>query len=352
MELTDYRTLGRTGLRVSPLCLGAMTFGWGADEAQSRQLFDHYRDQGGNFIDTADIYSGGRSEELVGQFVSEVKARDAFVIATKFTFNDQANNPNAGGNGRKNIFKALDGSLKRLKTDYIDLYIMHTWDQVTPAEEVLSTLNDLVRAGKIRHIGLSDVPAYYASRFQTLSEVRGYEPVASLQLEYSLASRSLEREHLRLALDHKIGITPWSPLAGGFLTGKYKKVDGSLVGHGRVKENENSGNPIFERFSKREQNWMILDELILISEELEKLPAQVALNWVATRPAVASTLVGATHLDQLKNNLDAIRFDLPIEMRNRLDRVSALEATELDHFFEPWFLERINGGSKIEKFFR
>src|SRR6266567_3624559 len=174
MKLNEYLTLGRSGLRVSPLCLGTMTFGtewgWGSEEDTARAVFSRYLERGGNFVDTADMYTNGKSEELVGKFIKDAKVRDQVVIATKFSFNAQPGNPNAGGNGRKNIFRAIEGSLKRLRTDYVDIYILHAWDCVTPVEEVMSTLNDLVRSGKVRHFGFSDAPAWYASRAQTLAE--------------------------------------------------------------------------------------------------------------------------------------------------------------------------------------
>ena len=211
-NLNDYITLGRSGLRVSPLCLGTMTFGtewgWGAEEKTSREVFDRYVDAGGNFIDTADFYTGGHSEELLGKFISERGVRDRVVLATKFTFNGDAGNPNAGGNGRKNIYRALDGSLRRLQADYIDLYWLHAWDTVTPVEEVISTLNDLVRAGKIRHYGFSDTPAWYVARAQTLAEKEGKERLVALQLEYSLVERNIEREHIPAAQELGLGITP------------------------------------------------------------------------------------------------------------------------------------------------
>jgi aryl-alcohol dehydrogenase-like predicted oxidoreductase len=194
-RIDDYRTLGRTGLNVSPLGLGVMTYGWGADKQAARALFDLYRERGGNFFDTADMYSGGESEVWLGEFVHDTRSRDEVVIATKFSFNAQAGNPNAGGNGRKNIYRALKGSLRPLKTEYVDVYILHAWDRVTPVDDVMRTLDDLVRAGKVRHIGFSDVPAWYASRGQTLAEAHRLEPLALLQLEYSLVSRNLEREH-------------------------------------------------------------------------------------------------------------------------------------------------------------
>src|SRR5712671_1756477 len=202
-SLNDYVTLGRSGLRVSPVCLGTMTFGnewgWGAEEGPAREVFDHYVAAGGNFIDTADFYTEGHSEELVGKFISEGGVRDRVALATKFTLNTEPGNPNAGGNGRKNIYRALEGSLRRLQTDYIDLYWLHAWDTVTPVEEVVSTLTDLVRAGKIRYYGFSDVPAWYAARARTLAECQGKEPPIALQLEYSLVERSIEREHVDAA---------------------------------------------------------------------------------------------------------------------------------------------------------
>ncbi|TIW63589.1 MAG: aldo/keto reductase, partial [Mesorhizobium sp.] len=194
----NYYTLGNSGLRVSRIALGTMTFGtewgWGADRETARSMFDAYVEAGGNFFDTADLYTNGTSETWLGEFVAERGLRDKAVIATKFTMNTEPGNPNSGGNGRKNIMRAVEASLRRLGTDYIDLYLLHVWDRLTPAEEVMRTLDDLVRAGKVRHIGLSDVPAWYAGRAQAIAELRGYEPVSALQLEYSLAERSIEHE--------------------------------------------------------------------------------------------------------------------------------------------------------------
>src|SRR5499433_3521470 len=185
MRLNEYTTLGRSGLRVSPLCLGTMTFGtewgWGSEENVSRSVFDGYIDAGGNFVDTADAYTGGKSEEMLGKFIAERKLRDRVVLATKFTFNTDPGNPNAGGNGRKNIYRALEGSLRRLKMDYVDVYWLHAWDTVTPVEEVISTMSDLVRAGKIRHYGFSDTPAWYLARAQTLAQCQATEPLVALQ---------------------------------------------------------------------------------------------------------------------------------------------------------------------------
>ena len=309
MKLSDYTTLGRTGLRVSPLCLGAMTFGtewgFGTDENTSKQMFDRYIDAGGNFIDTADAYTNGHSEELVGKFVVERNLRDRVAIATKFTFNPQPGNPNSGGNGRKNIYRALEGSLRSLKTDYVDLYYLHAWDIVTPAEEVVSTLTDLVREGKIRYYGLSDTPAWYVARMQTIAGKEGKERIATLQLEYSLLERTIEREHIPVAQELGIGLCPWGPLAGGFLSGKYKRDGDTGRGEGRL----TGQNQIFNRFTER--NWRIVDAFLEIAKQIGKPPAQVALNWVATQPGVTSTILGATKVAQLDDNLAAIDFEIP-----------------------------------------
>lgn len=346
-----YRTLGRTGLRVSPLAFGAMTFGMGAEKDVARSLFDRYRERGGNFIDTADRYAGGTSEEWLGEMIAATKSRHEIVLATKFTFTAQPGNPNAGGNGRKNIRRAIEGSLRRLRTDFIDLYIMHTWDRVTPVEEVASTLNDLVREGKILHVGLSDVPAWYASRFTTIADLRGWERPAALQLEYSLVSRGLEREHQVLAQELGISITPWSPLGGGLLTGKFRRVNGEITGSGRVVDFKDSGNPVVEKFAKREQNWIVLDALLRVAENLGRKPAEVALAWVMAQPCVTSTLIGATKLEQLDANLAAADLTLPAEALRELSAASALEPNELDAFFGETLQGMVHGGTKVERTF-
>lgn len=344
-----FRTLGRTGLRVSPIALGAMTLGWGADKDASQRMFDAYRNWGGNFIDTADMYAGNASEQFLGEFIEAAKCRDEIVLATKFSFNAQAGNPNAGGNGRKNILRALEGSLRRLRTDFIDLYILHAWDRVTPVEEVAATLNDLVRQGKVRHIGLSDVPAWYAARFTTIADLRGWERPATLQLEYSLVSRSLEREHLPLAQELQISLTPWSPLGSGFLTGKLRRENGRITGSGRVMDLKDAGNPTIEKFAKREQNWMILETLLRVADGLGKTPAETALAWVMARPCVASTLIGSTRVEQLEKNLAGASLKLPEDATRELDVASAPEPNELDHFFGDVLQGMIHGGTKVER---
>ena len=346
-SLNDYVTLGRSGLRVSPLCLGTMTFGtewgWGSKEETAREVFDRYVEAGGNFIDTADGYTEGHSEELLGKFISERGLRDRVVLATKFTFNAEPGNPNAGGNGRKNIYRALEGSLRRLQTDFIDLYWLHAWDTVTPVEEVIETLNDLVRAGKIRHYGFSDTPAWYVARAQTLAEKEGKERLVALQLEYSLIERNIEREHVPAAQELGLGITPWSPLASGFLSGKYQRQGKTGGGEGRLEIVKD--NPAFNRFSER--NWRILDELLDVANEINRPPAQVALNWVATQPGITSTIIGATRTAQLDENLLSIEFEIPAPLRKRLDDLSALEPAHPYKIFNPDMQGMISGGTKV-----
>jgi aryl-alcohol dehydrogenase-like predicted oxidoreductase len=351
MSLQDYVTLGRSGLRVSPFSLGTMTFGtewgWGSEEAQAREIFDRYVDQGGNFVDTANLYTGGKSEQMVGKFISEKQLRDKIVLATKFTFNTEQGNPNTGGNGRRNIYQALEASLRRLQTDYIDLYWLHAWDLVTPAEEVVSTLNDLVGHGKIRYYGFSDTPAWYVARAQTLAEKEGKERLIALQLEYSLVERNIEREHIPVSQELGIGVCPWSPLAGGFLTGKYKREGESGKGEGRLETTKGSSNPAFNKFSER--NWRIHEVLSDVAKRINKPPAQVALNWVITQPGVTSTIIGATKLAQLNDNLQAADITIPAELRKRLDEVSAPEAIQPYTFFGQDIQPMITGGTSIRK---
>ena len=342
-SLTRYSLLGRSGLRVSPLCLGTMTFGndwgWGADVAESRRIFDRYLAAGGNFIDTANTYTNGNSERMLGDFMAEAGNRERIVLATKFTVSTSRGDPNATGNGRKNIYQALEASLQRLRTDYIDLYWLHMWDGVTPVEEVVETLDSLVKAGKIRYFGLSDVPAWYLARAQTLAELRGSARVAALQLEYSLTDRTIEREHVPAALELGMGICPWSPLGGGLLTGKYsREADGSGAGQGRM-----TSDPRF-RHQFTERNWRILDVVKETAAALGKTPSQVALNWITKRPGISSTIIGASKLSQLEDNLAALEFDIPAEFSRRLDEVSRPAWVHLyDDFFTGDFQAALRG---------
>ena len=352
MSLTDYRTLGRSGLVVSPLALGTMTFGpgpWNADPTTSRALFDAYRAAGGNFVDTADIYSGGRSEELVGRFIADDNARDEIVLATKFAFNGAVSpltaqtgrgNPNAGGAGAKNIHRALDASLKRLATDYIDLYWMHIWDGVTPVEEIVQTLGDLVHTGKIRYYGFSDMPAWLAMKAATIATERRVPGPIAMQLEYSLVARDVEAEHFPAAREAGMGIMPWSPLAGGFLSGKYKR--GDTADTGRLSGPNPFGNSKFA-----DRNWDILDQLRIVATELDRPAAQVALAWTLARPGVGSTLIGATTIAQLESNIAATEIVLGPDHMQRLDQASRQSPTFSAGLTTPAIRRMIFGGHDV-----
>ena len=347
-KLNEYITLGRSGLIVSPFCLGTMTFGndrWGSSDDESRRIFDGFVAAGGNFVDVADIYADGKSEEVLGRFIGDAKLRDKMVVATKFTFAVEEGNPNSGGNGRKNIYRALEGSLRRLNMDYVDLYWMHVWDTMTPVEEVVETLSTLTRAGKIRYYAFSDVPAWYVARAVTLAQERGLEPPIALQLEYSMVERNIEREHVPAARELGLGICPWSPLASGFLTGKYTREGASSAKGSRLDVLQNSENPVFHKFTER--NWKILETLQEVSKQIGRSPAQVALNWAATQPGITSPIIGATKLKQLEDNLAALSFEIPAELRAKLDEVSALEAIHPYMFFAGLLQGRVRGGLRV-----
>lgn len=316
MPLTDYITLGRSGLRVSPLCLGAMTFGteWGlgTDEAGSRAIMDAYIDRGGNFIDTANIYNKGHSEVIIGDHLGcDPARRDRLVIATKFLGNMYPGDPNGGGSHRKSMVAACEQSLRRLKTDYIDLYWAHFWDLHTPIDETMRGLDDLVRSGKVRYIGLSDMPAWKCAQAQGIAELRGWSPLIGLQIEYSLIERTVEGELIPMARELGLGVTPWSPLKGGLLSGKYTRE--TVPQESRYKA---------ESKNYTERNFSIIDTLVAVAQEAGATAAQVALSWVQGRPGVASTIIGARRLDQLEDNLAALDLVLTADQRARLDEVS------------------------------
>lgn len=345
-SLARYHLLGRSGLRISPLCLGTMTFGnpqgWGTTEDIARQIFQRYLEAGGNFIDTADGYTGGDSERMLGKFMREMGNRDRLVLATKFTVNQHPNDPNGGGNSRKHMMDALHTSLRRLQTDHVDLYWMHVWDTMTPVEETMAALNTLVQQGKVRYIGLSDVPAWYLARAQTLAQWRGWEPVCGLQLEYSLVERNIEREHVPAAQHLGCGICSWSPLGSGVLTGKYSKDKG---GRGRLEKLDKGKNPVFRKLT--DQNFEIADAVKKIAKKLGKSPAQVSLNWITRRPGVASTIIGATRVEQLDDNLQALEFDIPEDMSRQLDQLTAPPIVHPYSFFTEEMKHLRNGQNEV-----
>jgi len=318
MSLSDYLTLGRSGLRVSPLCLGTMTFGedwnWGSTVEESEAILTRYLERGGNFIDTANGYTKGHSEVIIGDFFARTPGRrDRVVLATKFSTNLYPGDPNGGGAGRKAIVSSCEESLRRLRTDYIDLYWMHFWDPNTPIDETLRALDDLVRAGKVRYIGASDTPAWKVAQAQVLAAFRGWSPFVGLQIEYSLIERTVEGELVPMALDLGLGVTPWSPLRGGVLSGKYTRANAATA-------NPDRGDRVKAFLTER--NLTIIDELIRVANEAGSTPSAVALAWLQSKPGVTSTIIGARRLDQLDQNLSALDITLASSQLAALDKVS------------------------------
>ena len=349
LSLDTYRLLGSSGLRVSPLALGTMTFGtdwgWGADREEARRIFDTYVERGGNFIDSANNYTEGTSERLVGEFAAG--RREQLVIATKYTSQTRPGDPNAGGNHRKNMVRSVEESLRRLRTDYIDLLYLHIWDGTTPVEEILRAMDDLVRAGKVVYVGISDTPAWQVSRMQAIAELRGWAPLVALQVEYSLIERTVERELIPMASEMGLGVIPWSPLASGVLTGKYSRAD--LDGH------EGSAEPAGTRKDVAIANGALTERGLRIAEQVKETAARigstrsrVAVAWTLLNPAVTAPIIGARTLTQLEDNLAALELDLPQEQRARLEEASAVElGFPHDFLARPMVQNVLRGGVKI-----
>jgi aryl-alcohol dehydrogenase-like predicted oxidoreductase len=318
MPLDHYVTLGRSGLRVSPFCLGAMTFGedlgWGSSVGDSESILDRYIELGGNFIDTANLYTKGHSEKIIGDHIGHQSAkRDRLVIATKFSGNHYLGDPNGGGSSRKSVVAACEQSLRRLQTDYIDLYWLHNWDKHTPIDETMATLHELVRAGKVRYLGISDTPAWKTTQAQMIAQFRGWAPFVGLQIEYSLLERTVEGELIPMAVELGMGVTPWSPLRGGVLSGKYTREN---AGQGDVTKRAWNTNYLSEK------TYLLLDELKRIATALDTTVARVALAWVQRRPGVSSTIIGARTLAHLEDNIKALEVKLSAEQSAKLDELT------------------------------
>jgi aryl-alcohol dehydrogenase-like predicted oxidoreductase len=316
----NYRFLGKTGLKVSELCLGAMTFGRETNEETSRRIMDRFVAAGGNFIDTADVYTRGVSEEIVGRWLKG-KVRDDFVIATKVRF-PMGEGPNDLGLSRKHILAGVEASLRRLSTDYIDLYQVHCWDSVTPLEETLSTLDSLVKRGKVRYIGASNYSGWQLQKAIDLSRHMSWEPFTCLQPLYNLLDRSTEWELLPVCQNEGLGVIPWSPLRGGWLSGKFRRGMSAPPEGSRVEIAEEQGWSESWSAYNNEHTWSVLDALFAVAEEVGKAPAQVALNWLLQRPGVTAPISGARTLEQLESNLGATGWALSQEQMARLTQVS------------------------------
>ncbi|MFC4035668.1 aldo/keto reductase [Streptomyces polygonati] len=317
MTLDSYVTLGRSGLRVSPFCLGAMNFGeeggWGCGVPESETILRAYLDRGGNFVDTANFYTNGHSEKIIGDFLAARPGlRDRLVLATKFFGNMHPGDPNGGGAGRKAVIAQLEQSLRRLGTDYIDLYWLHNWDAHTPVEETMRTLDELVTAGKIRYVGFSNTPAWYTAQANTMALLRAWAPVIALQVEYSMLARTVEGELVPLALDAGMGVLPWSPLAGGFLSGKYRRgAETRDTRRGSI-----TGGP-------SDAQYEVIEALTAVAAEAEASPAAVALAWLRGRPAVAAPILGPRRIEHFEANLAAFDVTLTEAQVAALDEASA-----------------------------
>jgi aryl-alcohol dehydrogenase-like predicted oxidoreductase len=365
MSLHDYRPLGRSGLVVSPLALGGMTFGtarWGFGEDVARNVFNAYVDAGGNVVDTADVYSGGRSEEMVGTFIKERNLRNDLVLSTKAGF-ATGRGLLAGGNGARHIHASLDGSLRRLQTDFVDIYWLHVWDSVTPAAEVLETMTALVRSGKIRYWGMSNAPAWYVASVAALARARGMQGPIAMQYFYSLANRDIEDEHLPLAREYGMGMMPWSPLAYGLLSGKYDRAtveasgprSAGLPRNAAVRDDSrppddkrlDGANPFGDTLFT-ERNWAIVDVLRKVASEAGETPARVALAWVLARPGIAATLLGVSSVTQLTDNIAALEVTLSPEHAATLDGISRSEHRMLYSLFTPALREHAVFGKAVQ----
>jgi len=337
----NYKLLGRSGLKVSELCLGTMGFGtdngWGAEKEASFEIMDAFANAGGNFLDTANRYQNGTSEKLIGEFVSQ-RDRDFFVIATKYSLYDNQANPNASGNNRKNMMRSVDASLKRLNTDFIDVLYLHIWDHLTPIDEVMRGLDDLVSSGVVNYIAISDTPAWMVAKANTMAELMGWSRLVALQVEYSLLQRTPERDLIPMAKHFGMTVTPWAPLAGGALTGKYLKGD-----KGRIKEGS-------KRLNERSQN--ITKKVISIAEELGVEPSNVALKWVMQKDFSSIPIVGATKLSQLQENLKVVDVTLTENHIKQLEEASTFDLGFPGEFYKEDGVRLGNFGGfydKVEK---
>jgi aryl-alcohol dehydrogenase-like predicted oxidoreductase len=346
MPLDHYITLGRSGLRVSPFCLGTMTFGeelgWGSSIEESQQIIDRFIELGGNFLDTANIYTKGHSEKIIGDHIGRHSARrDRLVIATKFSGNLHPGDPNGGGSGRKSIIAACEISLRRLQTDYIDLYWLHNWDVHTPIEETMAALETLVRSGKVRYLGVSDTPAWKVVEANLTARFRGWSAFIGLQIEYSLLERTIEQEMVPMALEFGIGITPWSPLKSGVLSGKYTRHNA-----GQIKADRG----FFAEAHLTEKAYAVVDELQIIAKAHQSTAARIALAWVRAQPGVASTIIGARRLSQLEDNLQALDVKLSAEEFGRLDALTK-PTLGFPQSMQPWFPSIHHGGISVNGVF-
>ncbi len=332
----DYRFMGKTGLKVSELCMGTQTFGWGADETTAHAMADQFVDAGGNFFDTSNTYNQGQSETILGNWLKQKGNRSRLVIATKVFF-PAGDGPNDTGLSRKHIFEQIDASLRRLQTDHVDIYQTHCWDASTPIEETFQAMNDLVRAGKVRYLGVSNFTPAQIVRVNMMCQQHGWARIVCLQPEYSLLVRSTEWELLPVCREDGVGVIAWSPLAGGWLTGKYHR-DQPPPTDSRVGRADRWDDQPEQRAN--ETTWQIVDVLRLIAQARGKTPSQVALNWLLRKPDVTAPIFGVRTSSQLADNLGAVGWSLSQEEMERLDNVSSIPLPSPYSFIERYTRRR------------
>jgi aryl-alcohol dehydrogenase-like predicted oxidoreductase len=350
-KLDNYRLLGRSGLRVSPLAFGTMTFGvkgaWGSSDEEAAKMIDLFVDRGGNFIDTANFYAQGESERVLAR--SMKGRRERLVVSTKYSLTMRQGDPNGAGNHRKNMMQAVEESLRRLETDYIDLLYLHIWDFRTPVEEILRGFDDLARAGKILYAGISDTPAWQISRMQAIADLRGWTPLVALQIPYSLAQRDVERDLLPMAKEMGLGASPWSPLQGGVLTGKYSREDLKGRGPDGIGGVDTRKDIALMTGRLTERTLDIADVVKEIAQEMGRTPAQVALAWTLLHPAVDSTVIGARTFAQLEDNLASLEISFSDDHVKRLDDVSRIELGFPHDFLSGSTFNAMFGGAAVEE---
>ena len=334
-----YKLLGNSGLRVAEFALGTMTFGeewgWGSSKAEAQKVYEAYREAGGNFVDTANIYTNGTSESFLGEFMKG--HRESVVLATKYTNAAAGKDPNAAGNQRKNMMQSVEASLKRLQTHFIDLYWVHIWDQITPVEEVMRGLDDLVRQGKVLYIGISDAPAWWIAQANTLASLRGWSSFVGLQIEYSLVERTVERELIPMAKALNLGVTAWSPLSSGVLTGKYH-------GHGSAESGRMSSDMMKQFLPEESRTARIVAAVKGVADQAGRSMAQVALAWLRTRPVPVIPILGARKLSQLQDNLASLDLSLSAEQVKALDDASKIALGFPNDFFAKELVRTLSSG--------
>jgi aryl-alcohol dehydrogenase-like predicted oxidoreductase len=348
LALNRYRLLGRSALRVSPLCLGTMTFGtewgWGADASVSRAQFDLYAERGGNFVDTANKYTEGTSESLLGEFMEG--RRDRFVVATKYTSNMRAGDPNAGGNHAKCLVQSLEASLRRLRTDRVDLFWVHVDDLLTPIEETMRALDRAVQQGKALHVGVSDMPAWKVAQANTIADFRGWSPFTALQVEYSLVQRTPERDLVPMARALGLAVTPWSPLGGGVLAGKYTKAD--LAKAAAAPSPSGSRKDVVVAFSMLNERTLGIAEVVkTVAAEVRATPSRVAIRWLLEQPGVTSPILGARTVGQLEDTLGALELALSADQLARLDAASRVSLGFPHEFLRSEMVKNVVGGGAV-----